>query len=203
MTAYSVAWLRDYVERYSALLLMQWRKPRRLAIFQAILAEVQALEDALYAVLTGVNLDTAVGAQLDLIGKILKTPRLGLDDESYRLRLRVEILVLSSNGHPDDLLAILLAALPTGFTFSYAETDYATSLPQVHGALSSATATLLVSFLKRAKSVGTRVMLEYSEADDEHTFTFADDIELEVDSGRGFSDSGGGSTGGVFEGVAS
>jgi len=201
-TEYPVQWAQDLAARYGALLLRQWQRPRRQGVLRALLAEVQAVEDMLHALRTETNLDTAIGVQLDLIGKLLGTPRVGLSDEPYRLRLRVEILVLRSNGHPDDLIAILLAALPAGDAFSYAEFDFATTYVTVRAALDAAVAAGIVGYLKRAKSLGTRVLLVSSEYAPEKTFAFAASMDTIYDGARGFGDSSDASVGGHFAGVS-
>ena len=38
------------------------------------------------------NVDTAIGAQLDLIGKIVGLPRYGFDDDQYRILLNLRII---------------------------------------------------------------------------------------------------------------
>src|SRR5262245_2616348 len=56
---------------------------------RALLAPAASLEHALQQLLTERNVNTAIGAQLDLIGKIVGRPRAGVaDDEIYRRYIR-------------------------------------------------------------------------------------------------------------------
>lgn len=206
---YPVQHLVDYATRYAALLLRRFQKPRMAGspagqggVFGAVIAEVQALEDMLYALLTQVNLDAGIGAQLDLIGAILAVPRYGLSDDAYRLRLRVEILVLRSNGRPDDTCAILTAALPTGCVYTYGEADYCTAVPLVTGSgLDDATALAIEGFLQRARAMGCRVLLEYNNAPDANVFLFSPDLTMPVDSLHGLGDCNDPSVGGFLDSV--
>lgn len=93
-----------YIER----LLKQWREGPVIRALCALLgtrhdefrASAAAVRDAF-------DLTTAVGAQLDVIGRILDLPRLGDDDDEYRLALMVWGMVLTSHGWADEILAIV------------------------------------------------------------------------------------------------
>ncbi len=195
--------------RTTRLLLRQWQRPRRLGIVAAILAEIgrppggtePGLEDVLRDLLIGTNLETATGAALDQLGKILVVGRNGMVDEAFRLRLRVEILILKSNGHPDDVMAILNAALPRGITYRYAELAVATVSVEAHGAVNPALAATVEGFLVRAKSAGTRALLVSSSSADDDTFTFSGDTSSPFDSHRGWGDAADPTTGGELAGV--
>lgn len=198
--SFSITHATDYVTRYVDLLLSRWRKPRREAYLSAVLAEVQAFEDAAYSVLEGFDLDTAVGVQLDKIGKILRTRRDGRLDDAYRLRLRVEVLILRSRGTPDDLIGIAQTAVqgPVRLT----EYAHATTQIELLNATTLAVAQEVLGFLKRAKSVGTRVMVGYTFYDDENTFTLSPDgTTMTGDPDRGFTDEADTSVGGFLSGL--
>jgi hypothetical protein len=89
------------------LLLSQFRKPKIEAMLRALVGPVQRLEDVLWHILTRVvDMANAEGVHLDLFGRILKLPRLGLSDTEYRSRLQVWQLVLRSTGKPEELIRI-------------------------------------------------------------------------------------------------
>jgi hypothetical protein len=82
-------------------------KPRVIAVLSAVAVQIQALEAANYALITERSIETGVGAQLDLLGRVLGEPRRGALDEPYRSRLRVRVLVNRSNGCIPEMLKIL------------------------------------------------------------------------------------------------
>jgi hypothetical protein len=69
-------------------------------------ARAQGLEDVLWQVLEGFDLDTCEGAQLDIWGAIVDENRNGQLDTPYRKRIKVKILVLRSKGRAEDVIAV-------------------------------------------------------------------------------------------------
>src|SRR5690606_7213019 len=89
-------------------LVTQFRdKPRIEALLKAIAAQVQQLEDVATDLLEKRWLDSAEGAQLDGLGRILGLDRGAWDDEQYRARLRVRIRILLADGTPENIIATL------------------------------------------------------------------------------------------------
>lgn len=72
----------------------------------AIVGMFQPLLDTLYAMLTERRLDTAVGAQLDVLGKLVGEDRDGLDDATYRRYIRARVATNKSDGLIKDLIKI-------------------------------------------------------------------------------------------------
>lgn len=92
------------------LLLSQFRgKPRLEGILCALLDGVQDWEDAALQVYMGRWLDCAVGIQLDQLGDLIDLARAGWPDETYRMLLRAQILVLRSDGEWPDIFGVLAA----------------------------------------------------------------------------------------------
>jgi hypothetical protein len=88
----------------------QFRKPVVEAILTAYLAEVQAIEDAFWALLI-ISLDWNQGAHLDQIGRLVGEQRGGLGDLAYRSLVRARILANRSRGTFDDVREVLRATL--------------------------------------------------------------------------------------------
>lgn len=82
-------------------------QPTAAAILRAILGEVQALEDALYALLTERGLDGATDAALDQLGELVGESRYGATDVDYRRRIRLRIHRNTSRGEPERLIRVL------------------------------------------------------------------------------------------------
>src|SRR5690606_27783804 len=108
--------IKSYCASASELLLWQFRdKPKIRALLCSLVAPYDRMEAALWGILTRVlPLDQAEGANLDLWGRVLNAPRRGLDDDKYRVRLRVRMLALRSNGRTEEIYAILRMALGRG-----------------------------------------------------------------------------------------
>lgn len=82
------------------------------ALLCSYVTRIDAIETALLQVHYNRWLDTAAGAQLDVLGRILKEPRNGASDTVYRRGLRSRVLANSSNGKIEELLLIALTFEP-------------------------------------------------------------------------------------------
>jgi hypothetical protein len=109
--------------------------PRIQAFLEAFLDEVQSLEDVAYDVLTGVWPWTAVGDQLDVLGRIVGQRRFGLVDNAYRIFILGRIFVNKADGRIVDYFDLLADILgveqvdvyewwPAAFRISVAGVDY-------------------------------------------------------------------------------
>ena len=82
-------------------------KPHMAAIMNAIASELQELSDAIYDVMTEIDVNSADGAQLDLLGKVYGRSRDGYGDEAYRSLLKMQIGINVSNGTINPMIAII------------------------------------------------------------------------------------------------
>lgn len=98
--------ITDHEARGVALLIERYRKPLISALLQSWLAEVQAIEDALYQLLTQRGVANAIGAQLDVLGRIVNQPRAGTPDATYRIYVLARQLVSRSSGQVSQLSAL-------------------------------------------------------------------------------------------------
>lgn len=90
-----------------------WGKPRIAAWLVSLLAEVQALEDATWSYLDGLDVDTCGRWVLNGLASIVGEPTRPDDTEQLRIRVKGRILVNRSDGTPS-ALAALIAALTAG-----------------------------------------------------------------------------------------
>jgi hypothetical protein len=104
----------DHVVEGIAHLIELFRQgPRNQAELAAYLAQAQEVEDAFWDLFNAFDPDTAVGHQLDLIGKLIGEGRLARTDDDYRAAIRVRVLVNSSDGQPEQLIEIASAMFPS------------------------------------------------------------------------------------------
>lgn len=124
----------------------------------------QSIELMLQQLLTERSIDTAVGAQLDIIGKIVGQPRNGLDDDTYRRYCRARIATNKSNGIVENLITVtdLIVYDDDGY-YEIDTQGIATVVVKIQNiTLTEELADVLISFLKDAVSGGVRVILEYT-----------------------------------------
>ena len=90
-----------------------WGKPRIASWLVAHLAEVQAVEDAIWSYLNGLDVDTCGRWVLEGLAAIVGEPTRPADTEQLRLRVKGRILINHSDGTPASIAA-LIAALTAG-----------------------------------------------------------------------------------------
>jgi len=101
----------DHVAYGQARILQQYIKsPRLLSFLESCLDMVQDAEDLAYQMLALRSIYTAVGVQLDTVGKILGYGRpdiFGSSDDLYRVWLLARVIVNRSNGRIEELNLLL------------------------------------------------------------------------------------------------
>lgn len=140
----------------------------------------QSLELMFQQLLTERSIDTAAGAQLDVIGKIVGEPRNGLDDTTYRRYCRVRISANKSNGVVENLITIAkLIVYSDSAKYTLSQEGPATLRLRVDQiAVTDALAATLNKFVNVAKSAGVRVIVQWSVSLPANTFR--------LDSGPGW-----------------
>ena len=88
--------------------------PRNQAVLEAVMVQVQEVEDLFWYMREGFDVNTAVGEQLEFIGKRVGEGRQDRTDAQYRSAIRVRILINMSTGTMNELLAICEGINPTG-----------------------------------------------------------------------------------------
>ena len=136
-------------------LIAYFRKPRNFAFLDAIVDQVQELEVAASQLYNDTRLSTAVGVNLDVLGRVVGELRAGRADEDYRAAIRTRILVNRSNGRLEDLIAIVLSLLPAA-VITVAEYQPPAVSFQVDS-LGSVTFDTVYRLLAKAKPCGVRL----------------------------------------------
>lgn len=154
------------------LLLSQFWSSEKLQWFiKAHTDQMQDLENAAVAVLSGRYLDNAAGVQLDNIGEIVDLARGNLTDAQYRARLKAKIRTNRSFGQGDDLLEIAGLVAPSA-TIALSDEPPAAVRLTAWGLTSEETGAL-GALLVLAKAAGVRITFVYSYSAPGATFTFA------------------------------
>jgi hypothetical protein len=162
-------------------LVQQYKTPNTQALIRALCAPAQDLEDALIQVYVGRWINTAVGAQLDVLGKIVGQPRGGFADDFYRLTIQVRVLINRSSGGPEELYTILGLVVPMGATLALAYFQPAAFNMTISGVgLSYPLGLLFAGFINEARAAGVGGWTIWSDFAPSATFTF------DGSSGQGF-----------------
>jgi hypothetical protein len=98
------------VEEGLANLIAQFEDKVKLKAFLATyLVQVQDLENAFCTLFQVLNLNEAVGAQLDIIGALVGEQRAGRSDDQYLIAIQARILLNISEGTIEDVIGLALA----------------------------------------------------------------------------------------------
>lgn len=154
---------------------------KAVQLLTALVAPAQDLENVIQQFLANRFVDTAVGAQLDIIGAIVGEDRNGLIDNDYRRYIRAKIAVNNSNGVFEDLLTIaFLVIYDASATYIATDVGTATVVLRVGNiTLTDALGNILATFLQKAVSAGVRIVTEWSNSLPASTFR--------LDSGPGLN----------------
>ena len=128
-------------------------KRNMVAVLSSWLRAVKRLDDLVVDTIYAHMLGTAVGAQLDNIGKIVREPRAGKLDDDYRTALGAAIRARASGGQTSDIFDLLDLVLGTAKDFDYVEAPINTFVINVTE-LGPASAEILAGMLARAKPAG-------------------------------------------------
>lgn len=174
-------------------------QPRFTAMLRALCDAVQPLESLAFDVRNGFLLTSAVGVQLDILGKIVGETRGELVDGAFRVLIKARILANNCSGQPEQMYAVL-ALLDTD---SFALREYPPAAYSVE-VLGATYPDIYYRILDYMKPAGVALHYVYSEYDSLETFMFSETYATsETDADTGFGSTYSASTGGYFAGVLS
>lgn len=155
------------------LLIQQFKNDPGMTGFASIFgAKVQEIEDALWQLYTLRGIDTALGAQLDNLGKVIGYPRQGLSDNDYRLRLKAKIALNRDSGTTAEILSIFGLLLPT-LSLQLTETPPGGFELHVVGVIpGTISVSELGAILQSARAACIEAQLIYSPVIPANTFTY-------------------------------
>jgi hypothetical protein len=170
-------------------------KPRLAGLLTATCTQVQAVEDVLWALYTERRLDTAVGMQLDDLGKLLGLGRWNSEGDSvYRVKLKARALVLRAGGTLDDIFNVA-SKVESPFTGGSSGTitisdEYPAAfflVPRFVQLSQSSVTELCLRFLGPVKPAGVRGLLGWFPAGETNCFGFAGSLGKGFDTGSDVS----------------
>lgn len=188
----------DHSELGLARLIWQYRgsKPRMQAWLEAYLDTYQDLEDVAIQVMANRWPLTAVGVQLDVLGKIVGQERGELTDDQYRLFILARILANKTKGRAANLEEILeILGFPTIDIWEHYPAE-------IHVSVAGADfGELIVELLADAKAGGVMLRFTFSDEDEGVVFQIASTSDYDdTDASSGFSDDATLTAGGAISG---
>lgn len=153
-------------------------------LLACLVSPFQSLENALQQLLTERSVDTAVGAQLDVIGKIVGQARNGMTDDDFRRHVRARISVNKSTGVTEDIITVTdLVVYDDNAYYRVERQGTATvKLTIEEVAVATALAERLFGMLEDTVSAGVRLVLQYGTAPMSELFQL--DIGPGLDQGK-------------------
>jgi hypothetical protein len=192
ITAHATLALARLVEQYKG-------KPLFAALLNCITPQVQQIENLFISIRDGLRLASAVGAQLDILGRVVGQAREASNDTDYRARIGARIKANLSTGSTESIFAVFSLLLP-GHTLEIKPYYPAEFVLNVFGATDSALTPLYARFLADTKAGGVRGQGVYSLNSDATTFTFSE-VGAPNDINLGFGNNAqttGAHLGGIF-----
>ena len=166
---------------------------------RSFLLQVQEVEAMLFALMAERYVGTAVGAQLDGIGRVVGEPRSGKTDTDYRAALRGRAIRNRAHSRIEDIHTLFGLLLP-GFSFTLTGNPGGSAARftyEVDQALTPAdpSPVVLDAQLQEAKGAGVSVELLYGNSPQSEAFTYASGDALEPSATQGYSNDAGTSGG--------
>lgn len=191
----------DHAQAAENRLIQRFKKPKMRAFIRAYCKPMAALEQAIADLLTKRTVETATGAQLLVLARIVGQPVLaGLSEEDLRRYVRARIRANRSSGTGPDIIAITRLIVN--------DPDTEVLVRTVSGGVANVTLRnnptdfdisriLFRDFLVKAMGIGVRIELEWEPADSTDTFEF-ESFTPPTGPGKGWGDAIDPDVGGEF-----
>lgn len=133
-------------------------------LVEALLSEIQALEEAAIGVFEGMTLSLAAGVNLDVFGVIVGRARAGESDDDYRDILRAQIRTNLAGGTVEDILVVMTLVFGAALPLTLTEGSIAEFEVDVGAAITTSKATSMATAVGRGKAGGVKANLKYFES---------------------------------------
>lgn len=176
----------NHVEEAVAQLPAQFRGSVSLAaLLGSYVAQIQELENAAWGVYDAQFIDRASGEQLDVIGREVGQAREGRDDPTYRLYLKVRVMLNRGSGTRNEILRIFRAL---GFAAPELRSLPPASIVLDLGAVTDGLEAVYAAILAEARAAHIRAQLIYGTAPADELFCFSDDDTEQASVSQGWAD---------------
>lgn len=192
----ALSYIDNHVDLAEARVAEQYRlSTHLLGIIDAGAEQVQEIDNALWQLATERYLHSdaeinrvtvnyeAVGAQLDVLGRLLGLTRQNMTDDDYRAALKAQVKVLHSSGTAEEIIAVFYCVEPsstiTVTTWTIASLTCELSLP-----ITATEALIYRKFLRRARAAGVKGILLWRQSPSAQCFKFCSAGEVDG-SGNG------------------
>jgi len=103
----SSTYISDHIERAKERLIEQYKGKSKIeGLVEAVVAPLQEIEDVLEQLKVERWIESAVGVQLDKIGRIVGAEReIGQNDDDFRLVVKAQIIMNLNQGTPEEIIA--------------------------------------------------------------------------------------------------
>lgn len=187
-----LAQITDLTARAAARAMIQYKSLTKFMGDVGVLTDqVQELENAFWAFLTMLDIDSAVGVWIDRLGERVGETRDGDNDTVYRYAVKARVLANASQGTSEDILAVTAATLADfGLTMELVDwypAAQALNIGDSYPAVLDARILRVVKMLARAKAVAVQMMLLWQPDADSSIFVCGDALGGVV-TGLGFDD---------------
>lgn len=165
--------IQNHVQVGLALLAQQLQNSAsHTGLFTTIGNEIQAIEDALFGLVQGRSLASAVGVQVDGLGAIVGEDRQGADDVPYLARIGSRILINRGSGSMETIIGALLPLLPAGNFVKVTEYKPAALIADGGFSIDGTQVSIVGKILQLAKAAGVKAQFSYSTVTAGLTATF-------------------------------
>jgi hypothetical protein len=152
-----------YIADSIALLVEQFKdSPNLISLLTSFVAQLQELDTVVLELYTDRWLESAIGAQLDIIGAIVGEERQGKSDDDYRDAIKVRIGINLGNGTAEDVIEVVRSFFDdmTVQIVDYYPASFVVRLIDPIDPLTIDT-TKLRAYIQDVKPVGVHVVLEF------------------------------------------
>ena len=150
--------INNHVEQGLERRLEQWKSKENLEkVLSALMVGIQEIETMFFDLLDGrLDINLAIGEQLDQIGEIVGQDRLNFDDDFYRILLLARIGINVSNGEPERIIDTLKLLTSANFVH-YMNLSDAEIAVGSDGVINPLSVDFLITNLQRVVMGGVRV----------------------------------------------
>lgn len=184
---------------------------RFMGLMRGLGDEVQELENALWAIVSQLDINQAQGIWLDWLGKLVNELRGGADDTQYLRFIKARILANRSSGTIEEVLDVLRASLGiavgtglvlTEWNFVAMTITVPTAAAELGGQQGNFILTRVLQLLRSTRSGGVKLTLRYQDDVDSEIFVCGDSTGAITPVGKGCGDSSDPTVGGRLSGAS-